>query len=62
MCDRQYPGDATGRVPLAFFLKGSEVLQQINVVGGLDKWLVGPILSAVNKNNSDRELWRYLKT
>ncbi len=62
MYDRQYPGDATGLVLLAPFLGGREVLQQIDVAGGLDKWEAGPIPAAVDKNNFDRELWRHLKT
>ena len=62
MYDRQYPGDATGLVLLAPFLGGREVLKQIDVAGGLDKWEAGPVPAAVDKDNFDRELWRYLKT
>ena len=62
MYDRQYPGDVTGLVLLAPFLGGREVLKQIDVAGGLDKWEAGPVPAAVDKNNFDRELWRYLKT
>lgn len=62
MYDRQYPGDVTGLVLLAPFLGERDVLKQIEAAGGLDKWQAGPIPAAVDKNNFDRELWRYLQT
>ena len=62
MYDREYPGDVTGLVLLAPFLGERDVLKQINAAGGLDKWEAGPVPVAIDKNNFDRELWRYLKT
>ncbi|MGH8049908.1 MAG: alpha/beta hydrolase [Arenimonas sp.] len=62
MYDREYPGDATGLVLLAPYLGGRKVLKQINEAGGLANWDAGPVPAAVDGNNFDRELWRYLKT
>jgi len=62
MYDREYPGDAKGLVLLAPYLGSKKVLQQINQSGGLQKWEAGPVPATVDRNNFDRELWRYLKT
>lgn len=62
MYDREHPGNAAGMVLLAPFLGSKKVLQQINGSGGLQSWNAGPVPNAVDKNNFDRELWRYLKT
>ena len=60
--DREYPGDVTGLVLLAPFLGGRDVLKQIEGAGGLGKWQGCPVQAAIDKNNFDRELWRYLQT
>jgi pimeloyl-ACP methyl ester carboxylesterase len=62
MYDREYPGDVNGLVLLAPFLGGRDVLKQIDGAGGLDGWQAGPVPAAIDKNNFDRELWRYLQT
>ena len=62
MYDRQYPGDANGLVLLAPYLGSKKVLQQISDAGGLQNWDAGPVATAIDGNNYDRELWRYLKT
>ena len=62
MYDREYPGGATGLVLLAPYLGGRKVLKQINEADGLANWDAGPVPAAVDGNNFDRELWRYLKT
>lgn len=56
MYDSQYHGAAVGWVPLASFLKGIEVLQQIDVAGGSDDWQAGPMPATVDKNNFDRKV------
>ncbi len=60
--EREYPGDVAGLVLLAPFLGGRDVLKQIEGAGGLDKWQAGPVPVAIDKNNFDHELWRYLQT
>jgi len=62
MYDREYPGDATGLVLLAPYLGGKDVLEQIKASEGLEHWDAGPVPAMVDRNNFDRELWRYLKT
>ncbi len=62
MYDREYPGDAKGLVLLAPYLGSKKVLEQINQSGGLQNWEAGPVPATVDRNNFDRELWRYLKT
>lgn len=62
MYDREYPGDAKGLVLLAPYLGSKKVLEQINQSGGLQNWEAGPVPAMVDRNNFDRELWRYLKT
>jgi len=62
MYDREYPGDATGLVLLAPYLGGRKVLAQIKESGGLDNWQAGPVPASIDRNNFDRELWRYLQS
>lgn len=62
MYDREYSSDITGLVLLAPYLGSQKVLKQINQSGGLENWEAGAVPAAVDKNNFDRELWRYLKT
>ena len=62
MYDREYPGDAKGLVLLAPYLGSKKVLRQINQSGGLQTWEPGPVPASVDRNNFDRELWRYLKS
>lgn len=62
MYDRAYPGDAAGLVLLAPYLGSRKVLEQINDAGGLPAWNAGPVPPAIDGDNYDRELWRYLKT
>jgi len=62
MYDREYPGDAEGLVLLAPYLGSRKVLEQINQSGGLQSWHAGPVPESVDRNNFDRELWRYLQT
>lgn len=62
MYDREYAGDITGLVLLAPYLGGKAVLTQINQAGGLDNWDAGVVPQTINRNNFDRELWRYIKT
>ena len=62
MYDREYPGDAKRLVLLAPYLGSKKVLEQINQAGGLQNWDAGPVPATVDRNNFDRELWRYLQT
>lgn len=62
MYDREYAGDITGLVLLAPYLGGQQVLKQISQSGGLDNWEAGAVPETIDRNNFDRELWRYIKT
>ncbi|MGH8107516.1 MAG: serine aminopeptidase domain-containing protein [Arenimonas sp.] len=62
MYDREYPGDAHGLVLLAPYLGSRKVLNEIDAAGGLKSWDAGPASPAIDGNNYDRELWRYLKS
>jgi pimeloyl-ACP methyl ester carboxylesterase len=60
--ERQFPGELDGLVLLAPFLGDRGLFREIMAAGGVAGWDPGPEPAQVNRDNYQRELWRYLKT
>ena len=60
--DRQYPGELQGLVLLAPYLGDRGILKAISKAGGIANWQPGPVPQAIDKNNFQNEIWRYLQT
>lgn len=60
--DRAYPEGADGLVLMAPYLGEKQLLQEIERAGGAGGWQPGPVPDALDADNFQHELWRYLKT
>jgi len=60
MYDGQYPHTVDGLVLMAPYLGEKPLLDAIAAAGGIAKWNPGPVPAAVDGDNFQHELWRYL--
>lgn len=59
--DRQFPGELHGLVLLAPYLGDRSLLKEISQAGGVEQWQPGPVPAALDRNNFQTEVWRYLQ-
>ena len=60
--EQHYPRELTGMVLLAPYLGEPPLSREIAAAGGLANWQPGPQPMAIDANNFQHELWRWLKT
>jgi hypothetical protein len=61
MYDGQWPGTVDGIVLMAPYLGEKPLLDEIAAAGGVARWDPGPVPTAINGDNFQRELWRQLQ-
>ncbi|MEO5596460.1 MAG: alpha/beta hydrolase [Lysobacteraceae bacterium] len=59
--EQHYPGELRGLVLWAPYLGEKPLLKEIDSAGGLAPWQPGPVPALVDKNNFQRETWRWLQ-
>lgn len=62
MYDGQWPDTVDGLILMAPYLGEKPLLQSIATAGGIARWDPGAKPAAVDGNNFQHELWRYLQT
>ena len=58
---RTHAADVTGVLALAPYLGERELIDEIHSQGGLARWQGPPRVDAMNQDNYQRELWRWLQ-
>jgi pimeloyl-ACP methyl ester carboxylesterase len=58
---RAHTADITGVLAIAPFLGDRELIKEISDVGGLDKWQAPPRVEVMDRDNYQREMWRWFQ-
>jgi pimeloyl-ACP methyl ester carboxylesterase len=58
---RDHSAELTGVLAIAPFLGDQDVIEEIATAGGLRQWQAPPRADAMNRDNYQRELWRWLQ-
>jgi S-formylglutathione hydrolase FrmB len=58
---RAHAADVTGVLAIAPFLGDRELIQEISDAGGLDKWQAPARVDVMDRDNYQREMWRWFQ-
>lgn len=58
---RAYTAEVTGALAIAPFLGDEELISEIKAAGGLRQWRAPPRVDAMDRDNYQREVWRWLQ-